>query len=202
MEKVLPVAAAFATFFGIKAGKSLAQAAPFFQGFFSTLAKFNFIFTAFVLAVTSPQIRGALGQLITAFAPLLPILVKVGAILTEVSALAIGVFAKAIRLVASIVSSTISFIQRFAEVFKVLGVAVAAAAIGYGAYRTVILLTTAATAIMGTVTAGVTIVINALRGAVALLNATIAFNPIPLFIGVIVALLVALGYLIKTNKKV
>ena len=202
MEKVLPIAAAFATFFGIKAGKSLAQAAPFFQGFFQTLAKFNIVFTAFVLAVTSPQIRGAIGQLVTAFKPLLPILVKLGAILTEVSALAIGVLAKAIRLVASVVSTTIAIVQRFSEVFKALGVAIAAAALGYGAYRTVILLTTAATAIWATVTAGTTIVINALRTAVAILNATIALNPIPLFIGVIVALLVALGYLIKTNKSV
>jgi len=202
MEKVLPVAAAFATFFGIKAGKSLAQAAPFFQGFFQTLARFNFVFTAFTLAVTSPQIRGAIGQLVTAFQPLLPTLTKLGAILAEVSALAIGVLAKAIRLVASVVSTTIAVVQRFAEVFKVLGVAIAAAALGYGAYRTVILLTTAATVIWGTVTAGTTIVINALRTAVAMLNATIALNPIPLFIGVIVALLVALGYLIKTNKSV
>ena len=202
MEKVLPVAAAFATFFGIRAGKSLAEAAPFFQGFFKTLARFNLVFTAFTLAVTSPQIRGAIGQLVTAFAPLLPILKKLAGVFTEVSALAIGVLAKAIRLVASIVSSTIAIVQKFAGVFKVLGVAVAAAAIGYGAYRTAIILTTAATAIWGTITAGTTIVINALRSAVAILNATIALNPIPLFIGVIVALLVALGYLIKTNKTV
>ena len=202
MEKVLPIAAAFATFFGIRAGKSLAQAAPFFQGFFQTLARFNIVFTAFTLAVTSPQIRGAIGQLVTAFTPLLPLLKKVAAVFAEVSALAIGVLAKAIRIVASIVSSAISIIQKYAEIFKVLGVAIAAAAIGYGAYRTAIILTTAATAIWGTVTAGTTIVINALRSAVAILNATIALNPIPLFIGVIVALLVALGYLIKTNKSV
>jgi len=202
MEKVLPIALAFTTFFGIRAGKSLSQAAPFFQGFFTALNGYAKLFTFFALALSSPQIRGALGQLISAFAPLLPILKKVGAVFTEVSALAIGVFAKAIQLVASIVRATIAFVQRFAEVFKVLGVAVAAVALGYGAYRTVILLTTAATAIMGTVTAGVTIVINALRTAVAILNMTIALNPIPLFIGVIVALLVALGYLIKTNKSV
>jgi phage-related protein len=202
MEKVLPVAAAFATFFGIKAGKSLAQAAPFFQGFFQTLARFNAVFTLLVLAVTSPQIRSALGQLVTAFAPLVPILKKVSAVFTEVSALAIGVVAKAIRLVASIVSTSIAIIQKYAGVFKALGVAIAAVAIGYGAYRTAILLTTAATVIWGTVTAGTTMVINALRTAVAILNMTIALNPIPLFIGVIVALLVALGYLIKTNKSV
>jgi len=202
MEKVLPIAAAFATFFGIKAGKSLAQAAPFFQGFFTTLAKFNLVFTAFTLAVTSPQIRGAIGQLVTAFTPLLPTLTKLGAILTEVSALLIGVLAKAIRLVASVVSTTIAVVQRFAEVFKVLGVVIAAVALGYGAYRTAILLTTAATVIWGTVTAATTTVITALRSAVAILNATIALNPIPLFIGVVVALLVALGYLIKTNKSV
>jgi hypothetical protein len=202
MEKVLPVAAAFATFFGIKAGKSLAQAAPFFQGFFQTLARFNAVFTLLVLAVTSPQIRGALGQLVTAFAPLVPILKKVSAVFTEVSALAIGIVAKAIRLVASIVSTSIAIVQKYAGVFKALGVAIAAVAIGYGAYRTAILLTTAATVIWGTVTAGTTMVINALRTAVAILNMTIALNPIPLFIGVIVALLVALGYLIKTNKSV
>lgn len=202
MEKVLPVAAAFATFFGIKAGKSLAQAAPFFEGFFTTLARFNAVFTLLVLAVTSPQIRSALAQLVTAFAPLLPILKKVSAVFTEVSALAMGVVAKAIRLVASVVTASISFIQKYVEVFKVLGIVIGAVALGYGAYRTAIILTTAATVIWGTVTAGTTMVINALRSAVAILNATIALNPIPLFIGVIVALLVALGYLIKTNKTV
>ncbi len=202
MEKVLPIAAAFATYFGIKAGKSLAQAAPFFQGFFANLARFNIVFTLFTLALTSPQIRGAIGQLVTAFTPLLPTLKKIAAIFAEVSALLIGAVAKAIKLVASVVSTSIAIVQKFAGVFKALGVAVVAAAIGYGAYRTVILLTTAATAIWGTVTSGTTIVINALRKAVAILNATIALNPIPLFIGVIVALLVALGYLIKTNESV
>jgi phage-related protein len=202
MEKVLPVALAFTTFFGIRAGKSLSQAAPFFQGFFNALNGYAKLFAFFALVLTSPQIRTALGQLITAFAPLLPILKKVGAVFTEVSALAIGVLAKAIRLVASIVSSSISFFQTYIGVFKALGVAIAAVAIGYGAYRTAILLTTAATVIWGAVTGATTTVINALRTAVAILNMTIALNPIPLFIGVIVALLVALGYLIKTNKSV
>ena len=202
MEKVLPIALAFTTFFGIKAGKSLSQAAPFFQGFFNALNGYAKVFAFFALAVSSPQIRGALGELVTAFAPLLPILARVGVVLTEVSALIIGIFAKAIRLVASIVSTSIGVIQKYAGVFKALAVAVASAAIGYGAYRTAIILTTAATVIWGTVTAATTTVITALRTAVALLNATIALNPVALFIGVIVALLVALGYLIKTNKSV
>jgi phage-related protein len=202
MEKVLPVAAAFATFFGIKAGASLAQAAPFFQGFFTTLAKFNIIFTAFTLAVTSPQIRGALGQLITAFAPLLPILKKVGAVFTEVSALAIGVLAKAIRLVASIVSTSIGFVQTYAGVFKALGVVVLAVAAGYGTWYAITTLQTAKLILLNAITVATTTVTTALTAAQKLLNVTMLMNPIPLVIGAIVALLVAFGYLIKTNKSV
>lgn len=202
MEKVLPIAAAFATFFGIKAGKSLAQAAPFFQGFFANLARFNAVFTLFVLAVTSPQIRGALGQLVSAFAPLLPTLKKVAAIFTEVSALLIGVVAKAISFVAAIVTASIGFFQKYTGVFKALGIIVLSVAAGYGTWLAITTLQTVRLAILNAVTAGATIVTTALSTAVKVLNLAFAFNPIPIVIGAIVALLIAFGYLIKTNKSV
>lgn len=202
MEKVLPIAAAFATFFGIRAGKSLAQAAPFFQGFFQTLARFNIVFTAFTLAVTSPQIRGAIGQLVTAFTPLLPTLKKVALVFTEVSALAIGVLAKGIRLVANIVTASISFIQTYAGVFKALGVVVLAVAAGYGTWLAITTLQTARLAILNAITVATTTVTTALTAAQKLLNVTMLMNPIPLVIAAIVSLLVAFGYLVKTNQTV
>lgn len=202
MEKVLPIAAAFATYFGIKAGKSLAQAAPFFQGFFANLARFNVVFTLFTLAVTSPQIRGALGQLVSAFAPLLPALKKVAAVFTEVSALLLGAVAKAIGLVASIVRTSISFVQTYAGVFKALGVVVLAVAAGYGTWYAITTLQTAKLILLNAITVATTTVTTALTAAQKLLNVTMLMNPIPLVIGAIVALLVAFGYLIKTNKSV
>jgi phage-related protein len=202
MEKILPIALAFTTYFGITAGKSLSVAAPFFQGFFNALNGYKVIFTLFALAVSSPQIRGALGQLITAFAPLLPILKKLGAVFTEVSALAIGVLAKAIRLVASIVSSSIGFVQTYAGVFKALGVVVLSLVAGYGAWYAITTLQTAKLAILNAITIATTTVTTALTAAQKLLNVTMLMNPIPLLIGAIVALLVAFGYLIKTNKSV
>jgi phage-related protein len=199
-EMILPVLVGFGTAFATMAGNQLLSRLPIF----GKLAGFlNPVAVGFVaLALTSTQVQAAFGRLLNALRPLLDVAKNVGVVFNKVLSVAIMVFAKAINGVASVVTLSISLIQRFAEVFKVLGVAIAAVALGYGAYRTVILLTTAATAIMGTVTAGVTIVINALRTAMAILNVTIAMNPIPLFIGVIVSLLVALGYLIKTNKKV
>jgi len=202
MEKVLPIALAFTTFFGLQAGQALSKAAPFFQGFFQALNNYAKVFTFFAFVLTSPQIRQALGQLVTAFAPLLPILKKVGAVLTEVSALAVAVFAKAISLVASVVTASIGFVQKFIGVFKALGIIVLSVAAGYGTWLAITTLQTARLAILNAVTAGATIVTTALSTAVKVLNLALIFNPIPILIGSIVALVIAFGYLIKTNNSV
>jgi len=201
MEKVLPVAAAFATFFGIKAGKSLAQAAPFFQGFFTTLAKFNLIFTAFTLAVTSPQIRGAIAQLVTAFTPLLPILKQLGAVLTEVSALATGVLAKAIRLVANIITASISFVKQFSSDFKALGIVIMAVGAALLIYKGYLVAIAISQAVFTAYTAAMSFVMIDAAGAMTALNTAMTNNPMLRVVMIIGALVVAFTILMKTNKQ-
>jgi len=119
-----------------------------------------------------------------------------------VSVIAVALLAKAINLVAGAVRGIISFVQTNIALFKNLAIVIGILAIGYAGYRATILLTTAATWLWGAATTAVTIVTQALTAAVRILNATMAFNPIPLVIGAVIALMVAFGYLIKTNKDV
>ena len=200
MEKVLPIAAAFATFFGIKAGRSLAQAAPFFQGFFTTLAKFNFVFTAFVLAITSSQIRGAIGQLLKAFAPLLPALTKLGAIFTEISTVAIGIFAYAIRSVASVISASISFVQKYSTAFKILGGALLSVGAALLVYKAYLLAVIVAQKLFVAYTAFMTLVMVQGAGAMAAFNAVLAANPILAVVMLIAALVTAIVILYKNSE--
>ena len=145
MEKILPIAVGFTTFFGIKAGKSLAQAAPFFQGFFAMLSKYAYVYTLFAVALTSPQLRGALGQLVAAFKPLAPTVTNLGKIFTEISTLALGLFASAIRGVAAIVTQTTEFFQNHKTILYILVSAFAAVTLGVIAYTIQTKLAAAAT---------------------------------------------------------
>ena len=201
MEKVLPIAAAFATFFGIRAGKSLAQAAPFFQGFFQTLARFNLVFTAFVLAVTSPQLRGAIEQLVKSFSPLLPTLKKLSAILTEVSALVIGTFAKAISTVSSLISGGISFVQKYATAFKILGAALIIVTAGVLAYLAQVKLVNLYTAIQTALTTAQATATGFLTRAQLGLNAAMAMNPVGAVIAGIGALVAAIVIAYNTSEQ-
>jgi phage-related protein len=200
MEKVLPIAAAFATFFGIRAGKSLSQAAPFFQGFFDQMQRFNLVFSTFVLAITSPQIRGALAQLISAFAPLLPIIKNLGLILAEVSAIGLGVIAKAIRLVASAISSSIAFIQKYSAVFKTLLAVVGVLAVAYGAYMAQVFVVNAYTKIQNALTLAQATATGLLTKAQLMLNAAMRMNPIGLVVAGIAALVTAIVILYKNSE--
>jgi phage-related protein len=219
MEKVLPIAAAFATFFGIRAGKSLAQAAPFFEGFFLQLSRFNLVFTAFVLAVTSPQLRGAIGQLVTAFAPLVPAIQKLSVVFANLSALAIGVLAKAISTVASIVQTITSLFQNNARATQILVIAftgiataIAFATIAFYAHAAAIKIVTFTQALLavGTVllTGGQLSSIastNGLAASMLKLNATMAANPIMrvvLIVGLLVTAIVTAYKNFETFRKV
>jgi phage-related protein len=199
-EMLLPVLASVGAAFGVLAGKQIFAMVPVLGSVMQKLSPLPVALV--VLALTSTQVRNAMLNLISALKPILPIFVQLGKIMGAVSVIAVALLAKAINLVAGAVRGIISFVQTNIGLFKNLAIVIGILAIGYGAYRTTILLTTAATWLWGAATTAVTVVTNALTGAVRLLNATMAFNPIPLMIGAIIALMVAFGYLIKTNKDV
>jgi hypothetical protein len=199
-EMLLPVLAAVGSGFAVMAGKQLFGMVPVLGSVLSKLSPLPVALV--VLALTSTQVRNAMLNLISALKPILPIFVQLGKIMGAVSVVAVALLAKAINLVAGAVRGIIGFIQTNIALFKNLAIVIGILAIGYAAYRTTILLTTAATWLWGAATTAVTVVTNALTAAVRILNATMAFNPIPLMIGAIIALMVAFGYLIKTNKDV
>jgi hypothetical protein len=199
-EMLLPVLAAVGSGFAVMAGKQLFGMVPVLG---SVLGKLSPLPVALiVLALTSTQVRDAFLNLFNAIKPILPIFVTLAKIMGSVSVVAVALLAKGINLLASIIRGSINFVKTYAGVFKVLGGIIATLAIAYAGYRTVILLTTAATWLWGAATTAVTFVTNGLRTAVAMLNATMLFNPIPLVIGAVIALMVAFGYLIKTNESV
>jgi len=199
-EMLLPVLAAVGSGFAVMAGKQLFGMVPVLGSVMSKLSPLPV--ALIVLALTSTQVRNAMLNLISALKPILPIFVQLGKIMGQVSVVAVALLAKGINLVASAVRGVISFVQTNIALFKNLAIAVGILAIAYGGYRLSILLTTAATWLWGAATTAVTVVTNTLRVAVAMLNATMALNPIPLVIGAVIALMVAFAYLIKTNKDV
>jgi phage-related protein len=214
MERLLPIALAFTTFFGIKAGKSLSMAAPFFQGFFSALEKYKVMFTAFVLVLTSPQIRNGVGQIISAFQPLLPVFQQVGRALTVLSTIIIGSIAKALTILANGIRTVTTFIQNNARamqivmmVFTGLAVTIGVATVAYYANiaATKLLafskatLSVATTLLTGQQVAS-TVATTGLTGAMMRLNAVIAANPIIRIVLVIGALVTALMVAYKTSE--
>ncbi|ANH49232.1 tail tape measure protein [Freshwater phage uvFW-CGR-AMD-COM-C203] len=197
-EMLLPPIAAATAGLATFAGRGLLQNLPIIGNVLSKLKVFPVMMV--VLALTSTQVRKALVNLFTAFKPLVPVIVQIGKVMGTASVIGVAVLAKAINILAAIVRGVIGFVQRNIELFKILGGVVAFVALTYGGYRLAILLAMGAqiayTAVMGfaaTATA-------ALRTAVAMLNMTMLLNPIPLVIGLVIALITAFGYLMATNE--
>jgi phage-related protein len=197
-EMILPAIAGVAAGFSAFAGKALLPGVPIIGKVFEKLRPFPVALLA--MALTSTQVRKALVNLFTAFKPLLPVFVQIGKIMGTVAAVGVMVLAKAINILAAIVRGVLGFVQSNIQAFKILGGVVAFVALTYGGYRLAILLAMGAqiayTAVMGfaaTATA-------ALRTAVAMLNMTMLLNPIPLIIGLVIALMTAFGYLMATNE--
>jgi phage-related protein len=205
MEKVLPIALGFTTFFGIKAGKSLSQAAPFFQGFFGALSKYAGLFSAFVVVLTSPQIRNAVGNIISAFKPLLPIVKEVSKVLTVLSGLITGVIAKALNTLAAGIRAVTNFFTSNATVTKALvtafqGIAIAVTLATAAFYANIVavrllaitkgILQVATVLLSGGQLAAIAST-NGLAASMLRLNAIIAANPIVRIILVIGALVTA-----------
>jgi len=197
-EMILPAIAGVAAGFAAFAGKALLPGVPIIGTVFSKLKPFPVALLA--MALTSTQVRKALVNLFTAFKPLVPIIVQIGKIMGTVAAVGVMVLAKAINILAAIVRGVIGFVQRNIEVFKTLGLVVAGVALAYGGYRLAILLATAAQIAFSAVMGAAAFVTGLLTKAIAIMNATIALNPIPLIIGLVIALMAAFGYLMATNE--
>ena len=197
-EMILPAIAGVAAGFAAFAGKALLPGVPIIGTVFSKLKPFPVALLA--MALTSTQVRKALVNLFTAFKPLVPILVQIGKIMGTVAAVGVMVLAKAINILAAIVRGVIGFVQRNIEVFKTLGLVVAGVAIAYGGYRLAILLAMGAQIAYSAVMGAAAFVTAALTKAIAIMNMTMALNPIPLIIGLVIALMAAFGYLMATNE--
>lgn len=198
IEFLLPVFAALGAAAAVTAGKQIFGMVPILGSVLQKLSPLPVAMLA--MALTSTQVRNAVVKLMDALRPLLPPLLQLGKIMAGVAAIGVSILAKAISGLATLINGTISFIQKYSTVFKALGTVIGALALGYAAYRTAIILTTAATTIWATVTTGATIVTNAFRAAMTLLNLTIALNPIPLLIGALVALVVAFAAAWKNSE--
>jgi phage-related protein len=214
MQKALPIAAGFVTFFGIRAGKSLSQAAPFFEGFFGLLNKYVKVYTIFAVALTSPQLRGAIEQLVVAFKPLLPALKQIGAVLTEISSLALGVVSKAIRGLSSIIQQITGAFQNNAKAVSILVTAFTAiatviglATVAFFAHAAAIkivaftqgLLQVATVLLTGGQLASIAST-NGLAASMLRLNAVLAANPIIRIVLIVGALVTALVVAYKTSE--
>jgi phage-related protein len=197
-EMILPAIAGVAAGFAAFAGKALLPGVPIIGTVFSKLKPFPVALLA--MALTSTQVRKALVNLFTAFKPLVPIIVQIGKIMGTVAAVGVMVLAKAINILAAIVRGVIGFVQRNIEIFKTLGLVVAGVALAYGGYRLAILLAMGAQIAYSAVMGAAAFVTAALTKAIAIMNATMALNPIPLIIGLVIALMAAFGYLMATNE--
>jgi hypothetical protein len=198
-EMLLPVLAAATAGFATFAGRGLLQNLPVLGNVMSKLSPLPVALV--VLALTSTQVRGALINLFKAFSPLLPVIQQLGKIASQVGVGAVAVLAKAINILASIVRGSISFIQRYSEVFKTLGVVIAVAAAGFLIYRGYMIAAGIASAIFTAYTAVMTLVMVQAGTAMRMFNMILALNPIlkvALLIGVLVT---AFVYLMKTNER-
>jgi len=214
MEKLLPIAVGFTTFFGIKAGKSLAQAAPFFQGFFGALSRYAGLFTAFTVVLTSPQIRNAVGQIISAFKPLLPVLQQVGGVLSILSGIITGVIAKALTGLANLVRTITGFFSNNARATQILVIAftgiataIGLATVAFYAHAAAIKVVTFTQALLQVATVLLTggqlasiASTNGLAASMLRLNAVLAANPIMRIVLIIGALVTALVVAYKTSE--
>jgi phage-related protein len=197
-EMLLPPIAAATAGLATFAGRGLLQNLPIIGNVLSKLKVFPVMMV--VLALTSTQVRKALVNLFTAFKPLVPVIVQLGKVMGTVSAVGVMVLAKAINILAAIVRGIIGFVQRNIEVFKTLGLVVAGVALAYGGYRLAILLAMGAQIAYSAVMGAAAFVTGLLTKAIAIMNATMALNPIPLIIGLVIALMAAFGYLMATNE--
>lgn len=197
-EMLLPVLAAATAGFATFAGRGLLQNLPILGNVMSKLSPLPVALV--VLALTSTQVRNALLNLFTAFKPLVPVIQQLGKIASTASVIGVAVLAKGINLLAGAVRISLTFLQTYAGVFKTIAVILGILAIGVGAYLAQVFILNAYTAIQTALTTAQTTATTALGIAQGKLNIVMGMNPIGVYIGLIVALLAAFGYLLATNE--
>jgi phage-related protein len=185
-EMILPVIAAFGTYFATKAGKAVFQNVPIFG---QLLQRINPIAAAFVaMAMTSTQVQTAMVRLLTALRPLLDVAKNIGDVFSKVMAVAVMIFAKAITGVAALVERATKFFRDHKTILYVVATALGAVTLGVMAYIIQTKLAAAATLLKKN---GV----NALNKAMLILKSTIF-----LYVVAIAALVAAFVYAWKNSE--
>jgi len=211
LNQFLPILLAVGAGFATLGGQHLLKMIPIlgeFLGFLNPVAV-----ALVVLSFTSEKVRTAFGNLLRAMTPLLEVAKNVGMVLLNVLSYAVGFVAKMINGLATVISATIGFIERYASVFKTLAVAVGILALAYGAYKLTLVAVdawqkvtefgTKAMSIAMDIWAGICLVAEAATGGVTAafeaLAVVLETNPIGLVIGAIVAFIGGLVVLYNTS---
>jgi phage-related protein len=197
-EMLLPVLASVGAAFATFAGKQLFSAVPILGSVMSKLSPLPV--ALLVLALTSTQVRTAIGNLFNALKPILPIFLQFGKIMGAVSVIAVALLAKAINILAGIVRGSINFVKTYIGVFKVLGVVLAVLAVAYYAYMAQVTFLNAVTAVQTRLTTMQTAATTGLTVAQARLNGIMLMNPIGVYIAAIAGLITAFVILMNTNE--
>jgi len=197
-EMLLPVLAAATAGFATFAGRGLLQNLPILGNVLSKLSPLPVALV--VLALTSTQVRNALGNLFNAFKPLLPVLTSLGKIASQVGVVAVAVLAKAINMLAGAISFVIGFVQRNITTFKTLGAVLAGLLTVFLIYKAYLLAVAIQSAVFTAYTAAMTFVMIDAAGAMTAFNTVMANNPMLRVIAIIIALITAFTILMKTNE--
>jgi len=214
LNNILPILLAVAAGFATLGGAALFSMVPVLGTLLGFLAGGSGIPVALlVLATTSTKVREAFVNLGKALMPIVNIAKNVGFAILNVLGYAVGAAGAIINGLAAIVRGTIGFIQRFAGVFKALGIAVGIVALAFGAYKLTLMAIAAWEAITGAVSIALGVAMDIMAGAMlvaeaatgglaagfAALTAILELNPIALIVGLIFAFIAAMVVLYNTN---
>ena len=197
-EMILPVLATFGSVFALKAGQNVFATVPIFGQLLRTIKPLPLAILA--MALTSTQVQTAFGKLLQSLQPLLGVFKQVASVIGGVFAGAVMVIAKAITGLASIVSSTIAFVQRFSTAFKILGGALAAVATALLIYKAYLIAIVIQQKLFIAYTAFMTLVMVQGAGAMSAFNAVLAANPILRVVMLIGMLVTAFVILYKNSE--
>jgi phage-related protein len=216
LNNVLPILLAVAAGFAAVGGAMVFEMVPVLGTVLGMIAGGGGIPVALmVLVVTSTKVREAFVNLGKALMPIVDVFKNVGFAALNVLGYAVGAISKLINGLATVIRTTIGFIERFAAVFKILGAAIGIAAAAIGLYQLgmkaaaiatdvyffAVEATTVAQVLMSGAQLEAIASTNSLAASMLALDATLA--PITgttvLIIGGILAAAAAIVYLYNTN---
>jgi len=198
MEMLLPAVAGLGAALALLGGQQVFRLVPVFGALLGKLSPLPVAFVA--MALTSTQVQTAFGKLAQSLQPLLAPLQKLATMFGTVMSAAVMIFAKAITILSSIVSGAIGFVQRYANVFKVLLAILAVVAIAIGGYLAQVFLVNTYTKIQTALTFAQATATDFLSKAQGRLNGIMAMNPIGVVVAAIVGLVAAIVILYKTSE--